>query len=68
MHQLRLCIRFIELQKAVELLEQAGLADGCFLVRISKRNPGQHVLTMSFDKTVYNYEIKNVDLKVIVTQ
>jgi len=46
-------------QKAVELLENAGLGDGCFLVRMSKRNPGQHVLTMSFEKTVYNYEIKN---------
>lgn len=41
------------------MLENAGLRDGCFLVRISKRNPGQHVLTMSYDTTVYNYEIKN---------
>ena len=33
--------------------------DGSFLVRISKRNPGQHVLTMACDKTVFNYEIKS---------
>jgi len=40
-------------------LEFAGLGNGYFLVRMSKRNPGQHVLTMSCDKNVFNYEIKN---------
>jgi len=49
----------VDRHRAVELLEHNGLHDGCFLVRLSKRNPGQHVLTMSFEKTVYNYEIKN---------
>uniref|UniRef100_F6SGK0 Tyrosine-protein kinase n=1 Tax=Ciona intestinalis TaxID=7719 RepID=F6SGK0_CIOIN len=45
--------------KAVEMLEMSGLVDGSFMVRLSKRNPGQHVLTMAHDKTVYNYEIRN---------
>nr|CAB3267847.1 tyrosine-protein kinase HTK16-like [Phallusia mammillata] len=49
----------VDRHKAVELLEHAGLRNGCFLVRMSKRHPGQYVLTMSFDKTVFNYEIKN---------
>ncbi|XP_076824684.1 tyrosine-protein kinase HTK16-like [Clavelina lepadiformis] len=53
----------VDRYKAVELLEHAGLGDGCFLVRISKRNPGQYVLTMSFDKNVFNYEIKNRENK-----
>ncbi|XP_078486359.1 tyrosine-protein kinase HTK16-like [Ciona intestinalis] len=45
--------------KAVEMLEMSGLVDGSFMVRLSKRNLGQHVLTMAHDKTVYNYEIRN---------
>uniref|UniRef100_H2Z7A3 Tyrosine-protein kinase n=1 Tax=Ciona savignyi TaxID=51511 RepID=H2Z7A3_CIOSA len=45
--------------KAVELLEMSGLYDGSFMVRLSKRNVGQHVLTMAYEKTVYNYEIRS---------
>lgn len=31
---------------------------------MSKRNPGQHVLTMAFDRNVFNYEIKNKTVEV----
>lgn len=44
--------------KAVEELQRSGLSDGSFLVRLSKRVQGQYVLTMSFNRSVFNYEIK----------
>lgn len=52
------------MQKAIEMLHKGGLSDGFFLVRASKRVPGQYVLTMSYKGSVYNYEIKAKDVKV----
>lgn len=50
--------RNIDRNQAIEKLNQSGLSDGLFLVRVSKRVAGQYVLTMSFNRTVFNYEIK----------
>lgn len=55
--------RNIDRNKAIEMLHKRGLSDGVFLVRASKRVPGQYVLTMSFKGSVYNYEIKAKDVK-----
>lgn len=53
------------LHGAIDRLEATNLVlqngPGSFLVRESRRRPGEFVLTMNFGNHVYNYEIRNSD-------
>lgn len=45
--------------EANALLEKRGNIDGSFLVRMSDRHNGTHVLTVTYHRQFYHFQIKN---------